>query len=165
MASLLLPIAVSLLAPSAPAAKKPNIVFFFTDDQDQMLGSSFPRAAPNGATPMPRTRALMEDMGAMANNMFIHTPICCPSRSELISGRYYHNIKTTHGPSCMHVDETLVNNNTFAKYLMQDAGYTVGMFGKYLNNVPDFTPIGFDAWMANGGGNYIAPAFSTSGLE
>ena len=57
-----------------------------------------------------------------------------------------------------------MNNNTFAKYL-QGAGYTVGMFGKYLNNVPKFVPAGFDAWMANGGGNYIAPAFSTSGLE
>ena len=130
-----------------------------------MLGASFPRVAPGGATPMPRTRSTMEEKGAMANNMFIHTPICCPSRSELISGRYYHNIKTTHPPACMHVDENLVNNNTFAKYLAENAGYTVGMFGKYLNNVPNFVPVGFDAWMANGGGNYIAPSFATNGLE
>ena len=39
------------------------------------------------------------------------------------------------------------------------------MFGKYLNIVPDFVPNGFDVWMANGGGTYIAPSFSTSGLE
>ena len=30
--------------------------------------------------------------------------------------RYFHNIKTTHAPACMHIDETKVNNNTFAKY-------------------------------------------------
>lgn len=88
----------------------------------------------------------------------------------------------------MHVNEDLVNNKTFAKYLagaclscatlscshfesvretltaglpccryVEGAGYKVGMFGKYLNNVPNFVPVGFDAFMANGGGNYIAP--------
>ena len=62
----------------------------------------------------------------------------------------------------MHVDEDLVNNKTFAKYLTEGAGYKVGMFGKYLNNVPNFVPVGFDAWMANGGGDYIAPAFTTA---
>ena len=93
------------VAAAEPAAQKPNIVLFLTDDQDQMLGSSFPRAAPGGATPMPRTKAEMEEKGAMASNMFIHTPICCPSRSELVSGRYFHNIRTTQAPSCMHVDE------------------------------------------------------------
>ena len=40
----------------------------------------------------------------------------------------------------------------------------VGMFGKYLNNVPNFVPEGFDAWMANGGGDYIAPSFATSNV-
>ena len=72
---------------------------------------------------MPKTKAKMADMGATATNFFIHTPICCPSRSELISGRYFHNIKTNHAPACMHVNENLVNNNTFAKYLAE-AGYT-----------------------------------------
>ena len=44
-----------------------------------------------------------------------------------------------------------VNNATFAKYL-HDAGYTVGIFGKYLNTVPHYVSEGFDAWMVNGGG-------------
>ena len=51
--------------------------WFLTDDQDQMLGSSFPT---HGATPMPKTQALMADMGATATNFFVHTPICNPSR-------------------------------------------------------------------------------------
>ena len=42
----------------------------------------------------------------------------------------------------MHVDETKVNNATFAKYLQQEAGYTVGMFGKYLNTLPGYIPPG-----------------------
>ena len=60
----------------------------------------------------------------------------------------------------MHVSENKVNNATFAKSL-KNAGYTVGMFGKYLNSVPNFVPEGFDAWMANGGGTYFSPEFST----
>jgi N-acetylglucosamine-6-sulfatase len=150
-----------------------------------MLGSSFPTI--NGSTPMPKTKALMQDLGTMANQFFIHTPICCPSRSELLSGRYLHNIKRTCGAGgakkkncgCMHVDEIKVNGATFAKYLKEDAGYTVGMFGKYLNNMPTkdtvgngsqvskgtYVPAGFDAWLGNGGGNYIAPAFNTQNIS
>lgn len=37
---------------------------------------------------MPKTKAKLADKGATAINWFIHTPICCPSRSELVTGRY-----------------------------------------------------------------------------
>ena len=59
----------------------------------------------------------------------------------------------------MHVNESLVNPVTFVRDLKERAGYNTGMFGKYLNVMPDSVPPGFDAWMANGGGNYIKPAF------
>ena len=39
------------------------------------------------------------------------------------------------------------------------------MFGKYMNVMPQSVPPGFDAWLANNGGNYIAPAFQTYGME
>eukprot|EP00755_Sulcionema_specki_P037288 Sspe_Gene.108646::Locus_87771_Transcript_1_1_Confidence_1.000_Length_1026::g.108646::m.108646/K01137/GNS; N-acetylglucosamine-6-sulfatase len=150
-------------------AKAPNIVFILTDDQDQMLGGSFPTL--NNSTPMPRTQEEMQNKGAMATNWYIHTPICCPSRSELVTGRYFHNIKSDrcakgYGsmPCCMHVDEDKVNNNTFAKVL-KDAGYTVGIFGKYLNACPGKAPPGFDAYFANGGGNYFSPSFAVENVD
>jgi hypothetical protein len=65
----------------------------------------------------------------------------------------------------MHVNESLVNSNTFAKHLKEDGGYTVGMFGKYLNVMPKAVPAGFDAWMANEGGKYIGPTFMTQNLD
>jgi arylsulfatase A-like enzyme len=98
---------------------------------------------------MQKTQSLLVEKGATANQWFIHTPICCPSRSELVTGRYYHNLKTT-GGGCMHINEGLVNNQTFAR-TMSENGYTVGMFGKYLNNNPKTAPIGIDAYMTNGG--------------
>ena len=144
----------------APA--KPNIVWFLTDDQDQVLGGSFPEL--NGVGPMPQTKAILSAGGSTATNFFIHTPICCPSRSELLSGRYFHNIKSTDGSGCMHVNETKVNPYTFARYL-EEGGYTVGMFGKYLNTVPADVPPGFDVWMANGGGDYVSPRFATKNIN
>lgn len=145
-------------------ADKPNIVYFLTDDQDQMLGGSFP--VLDGVTPMPKTKKLMADQGTTATNMFIHTPICNPSRSALLSGRYFHNIKQTKGQLwAMHVNETVVNEATFAKFLSEKAGYTVGMFGKYQNVMPKDVPAGFDAWLGNGGGSYIAPSFNTKNID
>lgn len=174
-------------ARGTPVASKPNIVMFLTDDQDQILGGSFPRAAADGATPMPKTKLLMEDGGAMAMNFHIHTPICNPSRSELLSGRYFHNIKTVGGPLwSMHVNEARVNTATFAMNLKQ-AGFTVGMFGKCKcqsdgahrtaniltnagcdvdqNTMPMSVPTGFDAWLGNPGGDYVAPLFQSAGLD
>ena len=105
--------------------------------QDQMLGGSFPQL--NGVGPMPNAKARLQDEGAMATNFFIHTPICCPSRSELVSGRYFHNLKVDPAKPrkkgeiiCMHVNESKVNGATFAKTLSENAGYKVGMFGKWV---------------------------------
>ena len=170
-------------APTNQSHSKPNIVWFLTDDQDQMLGASFPLVGDS--TPMPKTQKLMQQQGATATNWYIHTPICSPSRSELVTGRYFHNIKLTGSAkgycSGMHVNYTTVNDNTFAKNL-NEAGYTVGMFGehtcsfrthltfplatgKYVNEMPNTVPAGFDAWMANGGGDYIAPNFMTKNID
>ena len=54
-----------------------------TDDQDTMLGSM---------EGMPFTRELGRS-GVNLTNFFAHTPVCCPSRSELLTGRYFHNIR------------------------------------------------------------------------
>jgi hypothetical protein len=51
--------------------------------------------------------------------------------------------------------------------------------GKYLNNMPGkntvgnggtvshgtYVPAGFDAWLGNGGGNYISPSFNTQNIS
>merc|ERR1719326_344398 len=102
-----------LLACAGVVASAPNIVVFLTDDQDVMLGGAFPTLGD--ATPMPRTRELLVERGATFTGMMVHTPICSPSRAELLTGRLLHNLKTTGGTLWqMHLDEERVHNYTFA---------------------------------------------------
>eukprot|EP01063_Lacrimia_lanifica_P040243 TRINITY_DN9061_c1_g2_i1.p2 TRINITY_DN9061_c1_g2~~TRINITY_DN9061_c1_g2_i1.p2 ORF type:complete len:548 (+),score=234.18 TRINITY_DN9061_c1_g2_i1:77-1720(+) len=177
MRSLLLLLGLAGAASASARAERPNIVFFLTDDQDQMLGASFPTL--DGVTPMPYTEKEFSGKGNTATNFFIHTPICCPSRAEMLTGRYFHNVKRDHahancpsthdikGPNCcMHVDTDLVNNQTFGKPL-QAAGYTTGYFGKYLNLAPKWqdSPVGWDSYMGNNGGHYFGANFQVHGVE
>ena len=63
------------------------------------------------------------------------------------------------------VDGTFYDDYYFAPHFQQ-AGYTVGVFGKHLNgDNPNCPPPGVDVWLANGGGNYWSPQFAwaTSG--
>jgi N-acetylglucosamine-6-sulfatase len=144
----------------------PDLILVLTDDMDLKLGA---------LTPLTRTKMLLASHGASAKNYFIHTPICCPSRAELLTGRYYHNLKTNNptDKGCMHMNVSLLLNTSnfygdqyFAPYL-QKAGYTVGIFGKHLNNGytpnnPMCPPAGVDKWFANGGGSYYNPEFNAA---
>eukprot|EP00040_Diaphanoeca_grandis_P017505 m.91438 g.91438 ORF g.91438 m.91438 type:complete len:619 (+) comp26469_c0_seq1:28-1884(+) len=107
----------------------PNIFFMLTDDQDIQLGSM---------NAMSFTRQLGKQ-GANFTNFFAHTTVCCPSRSELLTGRYFHNIKaSTFGDSgCMHVNtsvDTPSGNPLTMATALKTKGYATGAFGKYLNS-------------------------------
>jgi hypothetical protein len=124
-----------------PCKDCPNIVFSLTDDQDVTLG---------GWNPMKQTQELLEKTGGLLTNWRIHTPICSPSRSETVSGRYFHNIKSPlpvppvklQGAATGHIDGSLYQNDSFGVHLRREKGYNVGMFGKSNFN----TAQGFDRW-------------------
>ena len=172
---------ISVAAPSPPAASpappppaiRNNILLILTDDQDQILGGGFSPDDPiDSPTPMPRTRELIGRRGLTARHFFAHSPICCPSRAQILTGRYLHNLRVH--PSqpladpredCMHVDGNRVNNKSFALAL-QSSGYATALFGKYLNNWPmrQYVPLGFDAFLGNGGGHYLGAPFAAKGM-
>ena len=169
-ATALLPVAfVAAMATPTHTHGQPSIIFILTDDQDVHLG---------GMEPMAKTRALLGDGGARATSWYIHTPVCCPSRAETLTGKYFHNVRVDHvhvdlgvvnttrssggcGDSngCMCVADDKVNNYTFAADLAR-AGYEVGMFGKYLNSWSGKIQPGFSRWFANGGGSYFNTTFN-----
>ena len=107
------------------SCRQPNMILLLTDDQDLMLG---------GNEPMPYTRNLISTGGARLNNFFVNTPVCCPSRATILTGKYAHNWHTTSPGACMHMN---VTSPTFKKSTigvhMQALGYTTGMFGKLVN--------------------------------
>jgi arylsulfatase A-like enzyme len=132
--------------PRPPLGYQPNFVLVLQDDMDLYMGAW---------TPMRQATELVSKHGATAKNWMIHTPVCCPSRGEILSGRYFHNLRTQ-GPNCMHIDTDPVNAASFATFLGR-AGYRNAYFGKHLNNVGQHTavPPGFDGpgdrWFAYGG--------------
>ena len=78
---------------------------------------------------MPSTRREFVDRGVEFTNAFATTPLCCPSRASIYSGKYPHNhgIRKNGG---IGFDAT----QTWQRQL-DDAGYFTGLFGKYFFSV------------------------------
>ena len=109
---------------------RPNFIFFLTDDQDLLFDSM---------SYMPFTYPYLQQNGVEFTNSFISTPICCPSRTESITGRGFQNIQN--GPiDCMDISATYnVFNNTDSMFqLFANNGYLTGSFGKLTNNMNNF---------------------------
>ncbi|KAL3123928.1 hypothetical protein niasHT_001758 [Heterodera trifolii] len=120
---------------------RPNIVLLITDDQDIELGSmAF----------MPKTLRLLQQRGTEFRNAFVSTPICCPSRSTILTGLYAHNHKVmTNNGNCAGEEwRSDFEKDTFAVHL-ERAGFLTGFFGKYLNNYDgSWVPPGWTKWAA-----------------
>jgi arylsulfatase A-like enzyme len=108
---------------------------------------------------MPKTRAWIAERGTTFTRGVATTPLCCPSRSSIFSGRYAQNHGNVDNSSPLRLDQSA----TLQKYL-QDAGYTTAIVGKFLvhwsNTVP---PPHFDRWTIFSGGYYGAYFNSDTG--
>jgi arylsulfatase A-like enzyme len=132
---LLLLVAAFASADAQAASKRPNILVIVTDDQPLET-----------LEVMPATRKLFVDGGRTYPNAFVTTPLCCPSRASILTGRYAHNHGIlTQEPQSFDVRTTL------PRYLKR-ARYLNGLAGKYLNRwgaSPSYAPMSppyFDLW-------------------
>ena len=124
----------------AASSGQPNVLFIVTDDQ-RLDGTM---------EVMPRTKYWMQQGGTRFSQGFVSTPLCCPSRATIFTGRYAHNhgIRTLDG--AMNIDQRY----TIQRYLRQ-SGYLTGISGKFFNSwSTSADPPHFDKWAIYKSGYY-----------
>jgi len=148
------------------AADRPNIVFIFTDDQAPWaLGRS---GHPYASTP---NLDKLFARGAYFPNAFTVTPVCSPSRASLMTSRYGSELGVTEWIHPVREPEIGLDPATVTwPEVLQQAGYTTGLVGKWHLGVPDrFHPTrtGFDYFMGflAGGTTPANPVLEKDGKE
>ena len=118
--------------PEKRADERPNVLIIVTDDQ---------RAAGTLGV-MPQTRRWFARAGTTFKNAYVTTPLCCPSRASIFTGRYAHNHHVLGNRASSRLDQS-----TTLQHALQDAGYFTAIAGKYLNSWPvTKDPPDFDRW-------------------
>ena len=137
-------------APSPSPTPRPNFVVINADDlrastTEFLLGEVPPAAwfQPRAAVPVPQvymdTLKRLLDGGAAFRAAYVAAPVCCPSRTSLLTGLFTH----TH-----HVYGNTWPGGGFGRYvalgldqqafpgLLQEHGYETAIVGKLLNQFP-----------------------------
>ncbi len=114
--------------------ERPNVLMFLTDDQPSQSLSV-----------MPKTTAWFGRSSTRFTNSFVTTPLCCPSRASIFTGRYSHNHGVWTNSEVQQVAD--LDQRTTFQYQLGKAGYRTALFGKYLNawDVARDPPF-FDEW-------------------
>ncbi len=115
---------------------RPNVLLIITDDQrDGTLKN------------MPSTQFWMKKGGTLFARTFATTPLCCPSRASIFTGRYAHNHLVRNNSATSELD-----HRTTVQRSLHRAGYRTAIFGKFLNGWPiERRPPYFDEWATFGG--------------
>lgn len=110
---------------------RPNILIIITDDQRS-----------DTLEVMPKTRRWFADAGATYTQAFATTPLCCPSRASIFTGRYAHNHQVLNNSSASRLDQ----RSTLQRFL-HASGYRTAIVGKFLNGWDlRQDPPNFDRW-------------------
>jgi N-acetylglucosamine-6-sulfatase len=147
-------LAIGCVAPiafDAPVEARPrrNVIVIVTDDQSKTLLNR--KAMPFLARRAGRARGWVR-----LTRGFVNTPLCCPARAAILSGRYGHNSGVIDNKAGAKLNE----RKTIAAKL-DAAGYRTALMGKYLNGYPfgrgQYVPRGWDRWYAfkHTGGAYF----------
>lgn len=143
---------VSIACLHAARAERPNIIFIMSDDHaTQAIGAygfELGKLAPT-----PNIDRLAAE-GMRFDRCMVTNSICGPSRATILTGKYSH-LNGFYFNEDTEFDGSQV---TFPK-LMQEAGYTTAMIGKWHLASE---PTGFDHWdILPGQGRYYRPEFET----
>jgi arylsulfatase A-like enzyme len=135
----------------AAEAKRPNIVFIFSDDHGYQAISAY----GSKVNKTPNIDRLAKE-GMRFDRCLVPNSICGPSRATVLTGKYSH-LNGFYNNTNSRFDGS---QTTFAK-LLQKAGYQTAMIGKWhlVTN-----PTGFDYWeILPGQGQYYNPPMIRNG--
>jgi arylsulfatase A-like enzyme len=125
-------IPLSVRAGSSPPVAtntRPNILLLVSDDQ---AWSDFSREL------MPSVFRELVDQGALFRRAYVDTSLCCPSRSQIMTGLYEHHTGVD--------GNTVPLDRPTLPQALHDAGYRTMLAGKYLNSWPCDPRPEFDRW-------------------
>ena len=129
----------SIATATASATASPNIFFLLADDLDSDYKQD--RKAI-----MPHLRSYLAEGGLEFVNHAAVYPVCGPSRSSMLAGRFPHN---TGYVSNIAKKSTaawrLLQNDTLGTW-MTKAGYYTAFLGKYVNGLECDVPSGWRHW-------------------
>jgi N-acetylglucosamine-6-sulfatase len=140
---------------SAPAAHAPDIVLILTDDQrfDTLWA-------------MPTVQSELVAKGVEFTKGYISNPVCCPSRSSILTGLYSHStgVYTNH-PSQPYGGFPAFHDGSTVSTWLHDDGYRTALIGKYLNGYTgSYVPPGWDRWFVTWDGHgYYDYSANTNG--
>jgi arylsulfatase A-like enzyme len=145
----------SCTGPNPPRERsipRPNVLILVTDDQ---------RA--DSVEAMTAVRRWFGLQGTTYSNAFATTPLCCPARASIMTGRYAHN----HGVLTNHHTARLDHDSTLQREL-RAAGYLTAIAGKFLNEwdirqpPPHFDRYAIDSPFLTGNG-FVRERFNVDG--
>ena len=147
----LLALAATTTAVAAQPARRPNIVFIFSDDHAPHAIGAY-NGWLKSVNPTPNIDALAAS-GMLFRNSFCTNSICGPSRAVIQTGKHSHKNGFMNNGNSFDW-----NQQTFPK-LLQQAGYTTALYGKsHLQGKPQ----GYDDWkVLPGQGLYYNPDLIT----
>ena len=120
-------LALATSAIMAHASDKPNIVFFFADDQTtSTLG-----AYGNTIVQTPNLDRLADE-GTLFRNAFVSQAICWVSRTTILTGLVGRSYGTPGNPDLARADAV----DTLYSDILRENGYRTGYFGKWHAKMP-----------------------------
>lgn len=141
-------------------ARPPGIIIFLSDDQ----GYGDFRITGNTQLETPNIDQMAED-GAFFTRFYV-SPVCSPTRSEMLTGRYHPRsgvTDTSRGGERLCLEETTIAE------IFHQAGYATALFGKWHNGMQHpYHPNsrGFDefyGFCSGHWGNYFSPPMDHNG--